>query len=172
MCELIKEWISLGQLFLHLPGEGSHKNKAFWSSLVAQWVKDLILSLQQLRSLLWCGLDPWPRNFSVPKVQCHHHHHQRIGLLVTDGDAWLKPKWSFILEDNGQSNSIKLIVSDPPLFLQNNSFLQEEMTATAKEDKRKERRDVYRKPEPFKRPRLTHGAISIYLDLRRNKQKF
>ena len=28
------------------------------SSLVAQWVKDLTLSLQQLGSLLWCRFDP------------------------------------------------------------------------------------------------------------------
>ena len=33
----------------------------FWSSLVAQWVKDLALSLQQFGSLLWHGFGPWPR---------------------------------------------------------------------------------------------------------------
>ena len=31
------------------------------SSLMAQQVKDLALSQQQLRSLLWHGFDPWPR---------------------------------------------------------------------------------------------------------------
>ena len=31
------------------------------SSLVAQQVKDLVLSLQQLRSLLWCQFDLWPQ---------------------------------------------------------------------------------------------------------------
>ena len=35
------------------------------SSFVAQWVKDLALSLQQLGSLLWCGFDLWPGNFYV-----------------------------------------------------------------------------------------------------------
>ena len=30
------------------------------SSLVAQWVKDPALSVQQLGSLLWLGFDPWP----------------------------------------------------------------------------------------------------------------
>ena len=30
---------------------------------MAQWVKDLALSLQWLRSLLGCGFDPWSRNF-------------------------------------------------------------------------------------------------------------
>ena len=31
-----------------------------WSSLVAQWIKDLALSLQRLRLLLWHGFDPSP----------------------------------------------------------------------------------------------------------------
>ena len=31
------------------------------SSLVAQWVKDLALSLLWLRSLLWRGFDSWPQ---------------------------------------------------------------------------------------------------------------
>ena len=30
-----------------------------------QWVKDLVLSLQQLRLLLWLRFDPWPGNFLV-----------------------------------------------------------------------------------------------------------
>ena len=30
------------------------------SSLVVQWVKDLTLTLQWLKSLLWFGFDPWP----------------------------------------------------------------------------------------------------------------
>ena len=30
---------------------------------MVQWLKDLVLSLQQLKSLLWCGFDPWPWNF-------------------------------------------------------------------------------------------------------------
>ena len=32
---------------------------------MAQWVKDPVLSLQWLGSLLWCRFDPWPRNFHV-----------------------------------------------------------------------------------------------------------
>ena len=36
------------------------------SSLVAQWVNDLTLSLLCLGSLLWHGFDPWPRNFLMP----------------------------------------------------------------------------------------------------------
>lgn len=34
------------------------------SSLVGQhWVKDPVLSLLQLGSLLWCRFHPWPRNY-------------------------------------------------------------------------------------------------------------
>ena len=36
---------------------------------MVQQVKDLALSLQQLRSLLWSRFDPWPRNFHMPWVQ-------------------------------------------------------------------------------------------------------
>ena len=36
--------------------------KNFQSSLVAQQVKDLVLSL------LWCGFIPWPGNFCMPQL--------------------------------------------------------------------------------------------------------
>ena len=36
---------------------------------MAQRVKDLVLSLLWLRSLLGRGFDPWPRNFHMPWVQ-------------------------------------------------------------------------------------------------------
>jgi len=39
------------------------------SSLAAQQVKDLALSLLWLRSLLWHRLNPWPRNFRMPQAQ-------------------------------------------------------------------------------------------------------
>ena len=35
----------------------------YWSSLVAQWVKDLALAL------LWHRFDPWLRSFWMPQVQ-------------------------------------------------------------------------------------------------------
>ena len=34
-------------------------------SFVVQWVKDPVLSLQWLGSLLWGGFDSWPRNFCM-----------------------------------------------------------------------------------------------------------
>ena len=36
-----------------------------WSSRVAQWVKDLALSLLWLGSLLWYMFNLWPRNFCM-----------------------------------------------------------------------------------------------------------
>ena len=32
---------------------------------MVQWIKDPALSLQWLRSLLWCRFDPWPGNFHM-----------------------------------------------------------------------------------------------------------
>ena len=37
--------------------------------LVSQWVKDLVLFLQQLGSLLCSGFDPWPGNFYMAWIQ-------------------------------------------------------------------------------------------------------
>ena len=39
------------------------KMRSIASSLVAQWVKDLALSL------LWCEFDPWSRNFCMWQAQ-------------------------------------------------------------------------------------------------------
>ena len=36
---------------------------------MVQWVKDLALSLQQLRLLLWVGFDLCPGNFHMPPVE-------------------------------------------------------------------------------------------------------
>lgn len=35
---------------------------------VAQQVKDPVLSVKLLGSLLWYGFDPWPENFYMPWV--------------------------------------------------------------------------------------------------------
>ena len=40
--------------------------KTSWNSLVAQWVKDLALSLLWLGLLLWHEFNSWPRNFQMP----------------------------------------------------------------------------------------------------------
>ena len=41
------------------------KTSISWTSMVVLWVKDLVLSLQWLRSLLWCKFSCWPRNFPM-----------------------------------------------------------------------------------------------------------
>ena len=38
----------------------------FWSSLVAQQIKDLVLLLLWLGLLLWYWFSPWPSNFYIP----------------------------------------------------------------------------------------------------------
>ena len=55
----------------------------FESSPVAQWVKDLAFLLQQLRSLLSCGFDPWPRNIHMPGV--HPKKPLKVELLYVPG---------------------------------------------------------------------------------------
>ena len=35
---------------------------------MVQWVKEPVLSLLWLGSLLWCRFSPWPRNFCMPWV--------------------------------------------------------------------------------------------------------
>ena len=42
------------------------KEDILGSSLVVQWIKDLVLSLLQLGSLLWRAFDAWPGNFCMP----------------------------------------------------------------------------------------------------------
>ena len=37
----------------------------FWCSPVAQQVKDLMMSLQQPGSRMWCRFSPWPRDFHM-----------------------------------------------------------------------------------------------------------
>ena len=45
-------------------GHAFHEVK-LQSSLVVHWVKDLMLSLQWLRLLLWLGFDLWPGIFHM-----------------------------------------------------------------------------------------------------------
>ena len=66
------------QLHPHLLGQAQSSRKSLWvchreldmeEFLVAQWIRDLALSLQWLRSLPWHGFDPWPGNFHITWVQ-------------------------------------------------------------------------------------------------------
>ena len=92
------------------------------SSLVAQQVKDLALSVQWPGSLLWCGFDPWPRNFCMPwawphkkeyagkfYVMCILPHTQKCRWLVASPDEVL-PKYFF-------PGRAIFGLSDPALYL-------------------------------------------------------
>ena len=52
--------------FFFFPDYSFYLKKKKWSSLVVQWIKDLVLSLLWLRLLLWHRFNPWPRNFHMP----------------------------------------------------------------------------------------------------------
>ena len=45
------------------------KTDFFWSSLVAQRVKDLVLLMLWLQSQLWHRFHHWPRNFCMPQTR-------------------------------------------------------------------------------------------------------
>ena len=45
------------------------KDFAHRSSFAMHQVKDPVLSLQWLGSLLWCRFNPWPGNFHMPWAQ-------------------------------------------------------------------------------------------------------
>ena len=51
------------------------------SSPVAQWVKDLALSRQRVRSLLWHGFNSWPGNFYMLWVWPKKKKSQRTSLF-------------------------------------------------------------------------------------------
>ena len=68
-----------------------------WSSAVAQRVKDLALSLQWLRSLLWCAFDPWPRNFCMPCVQSRQTKGKKKSLVVILSEVKVRQRKSDII---------------------------------------------------------------------------
>ena len=49
---------------------------------MVQQVKDSALSLQQLRSLLWCGFDPSPGNFYAMGVAKRNAHMKEIKSYI------------------------------------------------------------------------------------------
>ena len=66
---LMNGWTKHSLLLFTVKYYSAVKSIKYWSALVAQWVKDLALSLQRLRLLLRHGLSTWPRNFSMPQAQ-------------------------------------------------------------------------------------------------------
>ena len=53
------------------------KRRLTQNSVVAQWVKDLVLSLQWLGLLLWLGFSLWPRHFHMAPMQPKKHKQKR-----------------------------------------------------------------------------------------------
>ena len=51
---------------------------------VAQQVKDLELSLQQLRLLMWCKVSPWPGNFHMPWVWQKKKERKKSPIPIVD----------------------------------------------------------------------------------------
>ena len=66
----------------------------FWSSLVAEQVKDLTLSL------LWHGFDLWPQNFSMPQAQTKNKKIKRI--FISEIIPWLEVcvKFTYLKESS------------------------------------------------------------------------
>ena len=50
---------------------------------MAQWVKDLVLSLQWLGSLLWCRFDPWPGSIHMLQSQPQTEKKIRFTVYIT-----------------------------------------------------------------------------------------
>ena len=63
------------------------KERIARSSLVAQWVKNLAMSQQQLRWLLWHGFNPWPccwpRSFHMLPAQPKKKKEQKGMATIT-----------------------------------------------------------------------------------------
>jgi len=74
------------------------------SSLVAQWGKDLALSLLWLRLLLWLRFSSWPGNFHMPWVQpkCTHPKRRKTNTiwyhLYIESKIWCK--WTLLWNRN------------------------------------------------------------------------
>ena len=67
------------------------------NSFLVQWVKDLVLSMQQLGLLLWHKFDPWPRNFHMPQVwpkkkKKKERKKERKEMLLYSGKIIIKKK--------------------------------------------------------------------------------
>ena len=82
---------------------------------MVQCVKNLALSLQWLGLLLWCGFDPWPKNFHMPQAQPEKESER----VRERAPIKLKSVWSTIT----QNMKCKLVIwpnrKEPALLAQN-----------------------------------------------------
>ena len=68
----------------------------YWSSFVMQRVKDVAMSLQQLRLLLWCWYHPLQGNFCMPwmlqkKKKKRHKQVLKERSISPDGPGGIRP---------------------------------------------------------------------------------
>ena len=65
---------------------------------MTQQVKDLVLSLLRLRSLLWCVFDPWPWNLCMlwmwPEKECRYSYIHLNRYTSREFPSWLSGKES------------------------------------------------------------------------------
>ena len=76
-CGLLDDYEDQAQGSVILVSVFSSRNR-IWEFPVAQLVKDLSLPLLRLRSLLWCGFDPWPENFCMLWARPHKKNHTKF----------------------------------------------------------------------------------------------
>ena len=73
------------------------KKELILSSLVAQWVKDLAVSVMWLGSVLWHGprFDPWPGNFCMLWVQPKKKKADFVeeNNKIVDARGWGRGTW-------------------------------------------------------------------------------
>ena len=62
---------------------------------MVQWVKDLVVSLQQLRMLLWHGFDSWPGNFHMPMAWLKKIKKKKLKLVSRGEDVVYLIIWFF-----------------------------------------------------------------------------
>ena len=72
-----------------------------WISLLAQRVKDTVLSLRWLRLLLWFSFDPWPRNFHILKTRSLPNDIRRGEFSPLGNHPWGQLVPSFISLQTG-----------------------------------------------------------------------
>ena len=66
-----------------------------------QWIKDPALSLQRLRSLLWHGFDPWPRNLHMLWVQ-------------PKKGKGINKRYEMLIKTKPKTNTAKLFIKEFP----------------------------------------------------------
>ena len=93
------------------------KSSQLRSSLLAQRIKDPMLSLQWLGWLLWHGFNPWPRNFHTPRVRPKESYiAQRQKNRLKHNFFSVKPQTFRLIEGKNVVILSHLIVDDLVLF--------------------------------------------------------